>query len=259
MAQFITSAALYFKPERTRGVPQSWLKEMTRVLDEAGLPVQEFAITTARSSLSGLFDSRNFRDILTREMRQGNVNILGLYSNPAREHDLVMDWQGLAYIDMTRGDCFLGLPHACKASPGDLLQLAYTLVKSVNDISYGIGYFHERLKGPDFYAVGIIANPDPELFSDPEASAAGDRIAKWMHEIGGSRRYLYGWFRNAYPASLLSEAHVNAPLYGGKTLRTAGLGRLKLLDRGHWLWELSDQEIPEAESLLSSSGLLICQ
>jgi len=62
--------------------------------------------------------------------------------------------------------------------------------------------------------------------------------------MSGARRYLQGSFRGAYPASLLSEAHLNAKLQGGVTLRTAGIGQLTALDQSHWLWELSDSEIP---------------
>jgi hypothetical protein len=258
MTQIITSAALYFKPDAARNVPQIWLNSMTGILAEAGLPFQEFAITTESGSPSGLFRSNTYRSMLTREVEQGNVKVLGLYSNPARDHDLVMDWKGLAYVDMTRGDCFLGLPQSGELSPGGLLRLAYNLVKSVSNISYGIGYFHQRLKGPDFYAVGIIANPDPEIFFDAEASAAADRIAKWMHEMGGRRRYLDGWFRTVYPANILSETHVNALLHGGVTLLEADHGCLTPLEPNRWLWEVSDAEIPVAEAALREAGLVIC-
>jgi hypothetical protein len=258
MAQLITSAALYFDPKAARSVPGPWLERAIRLLAEAGLPVQEFSMTTTARSPSGPYSFRAHKDMLEREVQAGNVVSLHLYANPARGHGLLFDWYGLAYLGLADGICFLGLPRNCEASPSALLRLTCSIPTGVNEIPYGIGYFHEYLKGPDFYALGAIANPDPAIYCDIEARAAADRITKWLHESLGPRRYLKGWFRGAYPASILSEAHVNAPFLGGLSIRAAGLGRLTTLDRAHWLWELTDQEMVVAEGALRESGLMIC-
>jgi hypothetical protein len=230
----------------------------TQILAQAGLPVKEFAMEISNAQPEGLYDFNKHRDMLAREVHQGNVHILGLYSNPTRDHDLVMDWQGLAYVDLGKGSYFLGLPESVEPRPKTLLRVAYELAKNVTDTPYGIAYSHEYRKGPDFYAVGIIASPDPEVFSDAAALEAGDRVARWFHELNGARRYLNGWFRGAYPASVLSEGHVNADLKGGKTIRSAGIGNLTALDATHWLWELAAEEISVAEKALREAGRLLC-
>src|SRR5262249_27767420 len=151
---------------------------------------------------------------------QGHANIVGLYSNPGKDpekdEDLVTDWQGLAFLDLHDGHCFLGMPQRCEPSLSVVLQWAYKLARDVSDIRYGIAYLHEYFKGPDFYALGIIVNPDPDTLFDPETLAAHDRISKWQHERIGEQRHLRGWFRDAYSASILSQAHVDAHLLGRK-------------------------------------------
>jgi hypothetical protein len=255
MTRIITCAALYFQPQTKGVVPWSWVEGAARILAGADLPVQEFAITTATGFPDGQFDLSQNRDILVREVRRGNVSVLGLYSNPEKDHDLVMDWQGLAYIDLIRGDCFLGLPRSIEPSPSALIQSALTLGSNVINADYGIAYYHDSSRGPDMFAVGIIVNP---IAFDAETMAAGDRVAKWFHEMSAPRRHLQGWFRAAYPANILSRAHVEAPISRRRTLFTAGIGRLTPVAPNLWLWELSDQEIPAAEATLRDAGLLIC-
>jgi hypothetical protein len=251
----IVSAAVYFQPRTEGCVSERWTEGAIQILEANHLPVHEVAITLIDDSSSHTYEYNKNRNYVNTELRRGNVAILGLYSNPGRVRGLVLDWQGLAYIDLTRGDCFLGLPISHRLSPSRLLRRAYSLAKDSCDIRYGIGYLHERLKGPDFYAVGMIANC---YDFDPDTVSKNDRISKWSHEMSGKRRYLGSWFRGAYPANLLSEAHVNAPLLDGLSLRDSGLGRLAALGPTHWLWELSGQEITVAEAALLESGLMIC-
>lgn len=259
----ITSAALYFTPTSMRSVPQSWVEGAFASLERMGLPAQEFALTTTDRDTAGPREFGKQRSLATRrrslerELNRNNISVLGLYANPERRSDLVMDWYGLAYIDMDGGHCFLGLPREKMPSPTEMLRSAYALYAGIPDPLYGIAYFHDRQKGPDFYAIGFLANW-PEVVFDAEAMAAGDRISKWAHEGSGGRRYLRGWFRQAYPANLLSQAHVDAPLGDDLTLRTANIGRLTPLDSGRWLWELEDEEIPVAEAALAKARLLIC-
>jgi hypothetical protein len=66
-----------------------------------------------------------------------------------------------------------------------------------------------------------------------------------------ARRYLTGMFRGAYAASLLSDAHVKAPV------RSVGLGKLSEIQEGIWLWELAPEQIPVAQELLDKAGLII--
>ena len=62
-----------------------------------------------------------------------------------------------------------------------------------------------------------------------------------------SRRHLSGLFRRAYPVNLLSEAHLQSA-----QIRTCGLGQLSMLDKRAWLWELSPDELPQAQAMLEA-------
>jgi hypothetical protein len=87
-------------------------------------------------------------------------------------------------------------------------------------------------------------------------------MTAWLREMHGERKYLEGAFRGAYPASILSDEHVKVVLEtdeeGRKiTLGNAGLGVLKALGAGRWLWELSEAEMTSAEAVLEKAGLII--
>ena len=80
------------------------------------------------------------------------------------------------------------------------------------------------------------------------------QLSKWQVQLVTKQKYLGGWFRDVYPANLLSEEHLRAALPGGKTLETLGIGRLSLLGPGKWLWEVSDDEIPQARPSCAKRG-----
>lgn len=67
-----------------------------------------------------------------------------------------------------------------------------------------------------------------------------------------------GYFRDVYPANLLSAAHVHARLGDKETLLAAGLGQLAPVEEGRWLWEVSEEELPRTRSALTQAGLLLC-
>jgi hypothetical protein len=43
------------------------------------------------------------------------------------------------------------------------------------------------------------------------------------------------------------------------TPRTTGIGHFTPLDRGLWLWEVSDSQMHTAREALAEAGLLICR
>jgi hypothetical protein len=254
------ASALYFASQGGRSVPWTWLEAATRFLADNRLPVEEVEVGVIEGPCEGHYKLETHQDMLFREVQRGNVNIIGLYShpsNPVKGRDLVMNWRGLAYLDLTRGDAFLGVPDSLGWSPRTMACFTHDLYKDVICPSYGIAYWHPALEGPDFYAVGILAGSSPPSFDD-EAMAHGDRVAKWYWELRGPCRHLKGWFRDVYPANLLSDAHLDARLPGGRTLRTAGIGGLFPLEDGLWLWEVPDREAPAARAALAQAGLLIC-
>ena len=130
--------------------------------------------------------------------------------------------------------------------------------KPVTTWGYGIGYSRSALKAPCMYAVDIhggVLHPDPN-----EPREERERIGCWYRELlfASRRRHLKGYFRDVYPANLLSTAHVNAPLGESKTLLTAGWGRFTPIDEGLWIWAVADEDIPKARAALHQAGLLLC-
>jgi hypothetical protein len=253
------SVALYSEPQSTGFIPVGWMRSAAGLLSSFGLPVVEFSAEVIAGESPPLLNFPKNEGLLVELLERGNVNILGLYTHRRRESDLVMDWEGLAYFDLPEGLCFLGVPAKLGVSPGDLLRSSYELYKGHVPLRYGTAYYHSGWRGPDFYAVGMLAKHAGMAWED---EAYEDRVTKWLDEMQGQRRYLRGWFRGAYPASLLSETHVSAFLRRGLfrkplPLRESGLGTLTPLGEGLWLWELSEAEVATAEKALGKAGLLI--
>ncbi|MBI1918882.1 MAG: hypothetical protein HYS12_29685 [Planctomycetes bacterium] len=255
MLQVTVSAALFFQPGQGASVPLAWLERGVDFLVESGFPPQEMALSSMDGSVDGLFAYPSQKDVITSKISQGVINVLGIYANPAKGQDLVMNWQALVYIDPKNGYAFLGVPKELGYSAADLLRKALAVHEGFVDPHYGFAYFHPTRRGPDFFAVGILAQSDGyEMVDD----VYGTAVAKWFAELSEGRRHFRGWFRDVFPANLLSEAHVNVQLQNGQTLRDAGLGRLTPLESGLWLWELLGSEMAAAREALAKAGVLIC-
>ena len=255
MGDTISCAALYFKPNAIEGVPSKWVESAVRILSNAHLYPQELSLETKDKNESSVFEFAAYRTTLMQEAAKKNLNVVGLYSNPNRSKGLVLDWRALAYIDIGRGNCFLGLPQSVESAPSVVLHSLHLLTEEFLPVDYGIGYYFQSSSGPDFFAVGIIANP---ARFDTEAMAEGDRVAKWGYEMDGPRRYLAGWFRDAYPANILSQLHMDARVGDGGLLRDAGVGDFFPMGEGTWSWEILERDIPRARELLRQTGRVIC-
>jgi len=138
---------------------------------------------------------------------------------------------------------YVGVERSVMPDAATLLRTAFGLAQSVPEVAYGIGYYRELSKGPHWYAGGVI-------YGVPHGDPERERIAEWGREMIGRQRYHCGWFRGAYPASLLSREHHLAA-------EGTGLGVLTQVSENHWLWALSDPEIPHAEAELERAGRLI--
>ncbi len=260
MSRVITSAAVYFARHAKGGVPLTWLEAMCRFLDNLGRPIQHFGIFAEGFSDEDTYEVDGHKSDLTRALDKGSVERLSLYSGLVLEEGRY-DWSAHASLDMWEGMSFLGIDTIVIGEPAALLRRAYILNTATLGIGYGISYRRPISRGPEIYAAGghycALAEFEQEL------RAATREGPSWSDEMLGERRYLKGMFRGAYPASILSDAHVNAPIRRKSifsrttTLRSLGLGSLTLLDQGAWLWELSDEEIEEAQALLGENGLLI--
>jgi hypothetical protein len=84
------------------------------------------------------------------------------------------------------------------------------------------------------------------------------RVNRRMREFVSERRFLREWFRDVYPANILSQEHLAASIPGRGTLKNWGLGRLTPLEENSWLWEVPEDELVAARQALSTAGVLIC-
>src|SRR5205823_2120338 len=139
-----------------------------------------------------------------------------------------------AAIGFRSGDFFLGVHAKVIDSPSVLLKAALALAADLPAVNYGIGYHRRQSNGPSFYAVGCGFNTD---FSDPSAQYESRRIGEWGRERRAQSRHLTGMFRGAYPASILSDDHVEAVVHKSRfakqvPLGESGIGMLKLLKEG---------------------------
>src|SRR5262249_5727585 len=82
------------------------------------------------------------------------------------------------------------------------------------------------------------------------------RLTAWRNEKYGSRRYLTGLFRGAYPASIIGSVHV-AALWDLDTKGHFPGTITPLVENNLWIWELTNSETVRIETLLSKAGLLI--
>ncbi len=256
MQQLIDSAALYCEPDVPGHVSMAWLEGVFDFFRLHGLRVREYGISGTSVCAEGSYEYRDQDLRLHAAVRTDTVRYLELYCHSQQRGDLVFDWEAAASVSLSKGDAHLGLPASIGVNHDDLLQQTYALAMSLTAWRYGIAYRLPTLRAPSFYAVGICSLPlsiDPDFSEEDE-----ERVGCWQDELLFYRRHLNGFFRDVYPANLLSAAHVNAPLGDKDTLLTAGLGKLTLLEDGLWLWTVSEEDLPKARSALHRAGLLLC-
>ncbi len=154
---------------------------------------------------------------------------------------------------------YTGIDEELFSDPVALLRWAYEIAKDHFDVRYGIAYKMPLDDEPDCYAHGSVKRSAAEVLDIIRHRDEWERRKKtadelWQDELGNERRHLAGLFRGAYPASILSDAHVQAA-----NLHSQPIGTLSKLDASLWLWELSDRELPKAEALLKENHVLVSQ
>jgi hypothetical protein len=252
----INSAALYSEPDAPGYVSLEWLDGVRAFFRSNGLHIREYGVSATSVCGEGSYAFRDGDPQLYAAVRTGAVRYLELYCHSQPRRDLVFGWEAVAHVSLSKGDAHLGLPASLGMTHEELLRQTYALAMPLIAWRYGIAYSRSALKAPDLYAVGILGGV---LYPDPEDTAEDkQRVGCWGRELLFDRRHLRGYFRDVYPANLLSAAHVDAPLGAKKTLRTVGLGKLTEIDAGLWLWTVPEEELPKARSALQQAGLLLC-
>jgi hypothetical protein len=194
---------------------------------------------------------------LVRALQKGVITDLCLDS-PRSDASGRAEWRATLSISLVDGIFHFGIDEQFISDPTVLLKRAFGMLKGVFEVHYGIAYKMNLSQEPDCYASGSR----PFSFSqfrqwihsrhDGTYKKSPDEL--WSEELSGERRHLTGFFRGAYPANIISNAHVSSA-----ALTSRGIGKLTELDDSLWLWELAESEVPKALVALESRGVLVSQ
>ncbi len=254
---FINSAALYFRPDVPPRVPILLLTRAIGFFASQGITLDYFDVSeTDVFSSDETYYFADHKGGLIEAVNESRVARVGLYFNPNPE-EARSAWQAMVAVDMAMGMVFVGIDEKRLSQPGVLLRLAYHIGGPALGVRYAIGYKQARSRGPECYAAGVqcgsLANIKKWLTSDDEEMK---RLTAWRNEKYGTRRYLTGLFRGAYPASLISREHLAAlerHAQGGHVLGTI----TPVVENNVWIWELTDSKISAAAALLRDNALLV--
>lgn len=257
--RLINSAALYFGFGAPQRVPILCLTTAIDFFSSQGIPINYFDISATEAfSPDETYDFANRKGDLFKAVNEGLVESIGLYSNP-NPNAARSAWQAMASVEMENGIIFLGIDEAMLPQHGLLLRSAYLLGGELLGVKYGISYKRLLSKGPDSYAAGVLQGSHADIrnwiTSQDESKR---RITTWLDEQWGSRRYLTGLFRGAYPASIISREYLAA--IRGRAHFGQIPGRITALTENKlWIWELTSSEMIAAEKLLQDGLLLVEQ
>jgi hypothetical protein len=255
--KIVTSAAMYFKHEQYKAIPLQWFERVSALFEENSLPITYFSADGGDFLIDDCHTLANRIGDLVKALKEGAVQSLGIDS-PRSPSGPRSDWQVMADVSLIDGVFYLGIDGDVIANPRALVRHAYDIARGCFDICYGIAYALPLSQEPDSYAPGCRTYSFSEVrdFIRSRSKDVGTKGPEelWAEELNGRRRHLTGLFRAAYPASILSDAH----------MRTAGaglnrFGKLSEIDASLWLWELSECEVPTAEKMLETSGVLVRQ
>jgi hypothetical protein len=268
-----TSAVLYLDWPEQGSIPFVWFERAVKFFREHGLAPILFTANDCEVFLlddcyllaergqtvkfwGDTIQGRN--DDLIVALRNGAIVDLGLDSprTGATRRD---EWRADVSVFSTFARVYVGADETLLSDCGKLLRRAYSMAEGIFEPRYGIAYKMRLSEAPASYATGRHLTSVSEALWMIQHRDEWERRTKtpdelWSEELMGQRRHLTGLFRGAYPANILSEAHVRSA-----ALLSRGIGKLTELDNSLWLWELTDSEIPEAQRMLESRGVLVSQ
>jgi hypothetical protein len=272
LQQLTATAALFCNSEPVEPIPPSWLEpaieffmkhQLSPILFTASGDEFEyddcyvFGDSGSDRMLFGEHIAAR-RNALVEALRRGLINSLGLDS-PRVGALYRSDWRANVSLHPASGEFFVGADEELVSDPAVLFRWAFSVANGMFDVRYGFAYTMPLAKEPASYAHGSRPSYFAEFQKEMQQRREGIRPSLspndiWRHEIMHERRFLSGLFRGAYCANILSESHVRAA-----DLLSRRIGKLSQLDQGHWLWELSDSELPQAEARLEAKNLLVSQ
>jgi hypothetical protein len=268
----IASAALHFAAQPSALVPLAFFERARSLLAGYNLsPIlfsaggEEFAVDDCYVFAEAGKDLVKWDErIVARAgdlvdaLRRGEIKSLTLDSPRAEAEDR-QDWRATVDITMSSGTFYLGLEESLMSEPSAVLSSAYAMARDFFDVRYGIAYKSRLEQYPDGHASGFVKTSLDEVLEMIRHRKQWDAREKtpdelWTDELRAGKRHLAGLFRAAYPANILSEAHLQSA-----GLTSASLGRFSELDKSLYLWELSNSELPAAQAILESRRVLVSQ
>ena len=232
-------------------LPLRWLDRVRLLFESEQLPITVFSGSGGGFLMGEFHEFAAKRRRLLDALERGSISDLCLQSM-AITAGSVSDWDAMAFVCMSDGLFYVGLGKHAVPSPGHLLSRACNIAMELFSVRYGIGYIMPSGDEPGGYAMGTTAYRISDVKEFLNSTRGDIPVASWADEVTGARRHLRGYFRGAYPASVLSESHVRRA-----ALQAENLGKLSPLGGRLWLWELSAAEIPKAERILDRAGVLI--
>lgn len=269
--EFISSAVLYCAINEGDSIPTLWFTRARALFEEFHLsPILftafggQFTYDDAYFIDGGATELTLWGeqlaaggDELLVELAGGNIESLGIDTPRPDAHDR-SDWIANLSISMLDGTFYLGADSDLVPSFSAVVKRACEIIEGTFEVRYGIAYQSRLAERPASYAHGFVNRAVEEVREMIRNRAAWSLRPKspdeqWCDELHGRKRHLSGLFRGAYPASVLSEAHLVAA-----DLRSNPIGTLSAINDSLWLWELSAAEVPVAEAMLQAKKLLVC-
>jgi hypothetical protein len=255
--QLINSAALYFGEGAPPRVPSSWLFGAIDFFVSQNISLDYFDIyATEDFSPDETYPFLMHKDKLIMAVNKGLVESVSLYSNSDPNSPRSI-WKAMASVEMENGMSFLGIEESRLPHHVLLLRLAYVIGGQALGVRYGVSYKRSLANGPDSYAAGVLqgnfADVEQWLISEDQHR---NRLTAWRNEKYGSRRYLNGRFRGAYPASIISHEHVLG-LESCAAFESVPGTITPLVENKLWIWGLTNSQIIQAEKMLHEGALLI--
>jgi len=264
------SAAFYFDRKDYKAIPERWFERACAFFSEYGLSPILFTADGGGFLLDDCYvlaergwDLTIFGELIEARGRElvdalqnGRIESLSLDS-PRSKAEYREDWRATVDASLIDGLCYVGIDHELIANPSALLRRAYRIIEGTLGVCYGIAYRSASGQDPLCYAMGRPRRSFTDVLGLIRHRREWEQRKKtpdelWGDELMAGGRHLGGLFRGAYPANLLSEAHLRR-----LDLPALKIGSLSRLDRALWLWELSELEIPIAEKVMRQKGALI--
>jgi hypothetical protein len=272
--QMTTSATCFFSAKQDDAVSMTWYQRALELFDEYRFAPILFTAAGGGFELddchlladdgNGLYKWGDPEPILPRRLQL--INALGTRDISHLSLDAPrdvgtdrQDWHIKVSVSSVFNDMFVALDEELIISPAALARRICCMASGLYEIRYGFAYKKPLADLPDCFAIGLRRFTFADFKELMRERREGIRREPstdevWRNELRENRRHLSGLFRDAYPVNILSESHVRAV-----NLLPQKIGTMSELDNALWLWELSEEGIPQAKAMLEDKKLLVSQ